>query len=140
MANGTCINSTGETILVYGPNSDGTPQDRDNSLYRLPTGRRTPANWDCDGIYVPNDRIAHQLVGSNIPGPVAIKYGLGVVSTTFEITRNANEYNLSANQGAFRPDEVCCPSDWPNCVCWNIPNHSHTQLSSYREVPGHIPA
>jgi hypothetical protein len=133
---GTCINSTGEIIAVYGPNSPQTPQDKDNALYRLPPGRKTPDGWDCDGIYVPNDRIAGQLIGSNIQGPVAIKY---VDVLTFEIKKEGNKYKLPANQGAFKPNEVCCPSNYPSCVCWNIPNLAHNQLGSFPEVPGHVP-
>lgn len=134
---GTCVNSTGEVIAVYGPNSAVTPLDKDNALYRLPTGRKTPSGWDCDGIYIPNNRVADQLVGADIPGPVAIKY---ISVLTFRITKNGNKYELPANQGAFTPSEVCCPSDYPNCVCWNIPNLAHNQLNSFPEVPGHIPA
>ena len=134
---GTCINSTGEMIAVYGPKSAQTPQDKDNALYRLPTGRKTPSGFDCDGIYVPNDRIADQFAGADIQGPVAIKY---INILTFEITKNGNKYVLPANQGAFKPNEVCCPSNFPTCVCWNIPNLSQTQVTTFPEVPGHIPA
>lgn len=114
---GTCINSTGEVLAVYGPKSASTPQDRDNALYRLPAGRRTPPAWDCDGIYVPNDRVAGQLI-------------------TFEITKTGTKYELPANQGAFTPDEVCCPSNFPTCVCWNIPNLAHDHLDSFPRGPG----
>ena len=135
MATGTCINSTNETILVYGPKSSLTPQDKDNALYRLPPSRRTPDGWDCDGIYVPNDRVADQAVGSDIPGPVAIKY---VSILTFEIEKDGYKYALPPNQGAFKPNEMCCPSNYPTCICWEIPDNAHNELSSYPEVPGHI--
>jgi hypothetical protein len=134
---GTCVNATGEVIAVYGPNSAATPQDRDNALYRLPPGRKTPPAFDCDGLYVPNDRIAGQLLFPDIHGPVAIKY---VDVLTFRIEKEGDRYKLPANQGAFKPDEVCCPSHFPRCVCWNIPNLSHAQISSFPEVPGHVPA
>ena len=137
MSFGRCINSTGETILVYGAKSSETPQDKENALYRLPTSRKTPDDWDCDGVYVPNDRIAEQVVGSDIPGPVAIKY---FEPLTFEIEKEGNKYDLPPNQGAFKPDEVCCPSNYPTCVCWNIPDKSHNELSEYPEVPDHISA
>ncbi|MEW4453793.1 hypothetical protein AB1L30_14055 [Bremerella sp. JC817] len=137
MSDGRCINATGETILVYGPKSATTPQDKDNALYRLPSSRKTPDGWDCDGIYVPNDRTADQLLGSDIAGPVAIKY-VGLLS--FEIERDGTKYKLPGNQGAFRPSETCCPSDFPNCVCWEIPDRSHEEFAGYPEVPGHLPA
>ena len=137
MAIGTCINSTGETILVYGTVSPETPQDKENALYRLPASRKTPDNWDCDGIYVPNDRIAEQVIDSNIPGPVAIKY---IGSLTFEIKKDGDKYDLPLNQGDFKPDEICCPSNYPICVCWDIPNKASNELSEYPEVPNHIAA
>jgi len=134
---GTCINSTAETIAVYGPNSPQTPQDKDNALYRLPPGRKTPPGWDCDGIYVPNDRIAGQFVGADTPGPVAIKY---IDVLTFEIEQEGSRYKLPPNQGLFKPSEVCCPSRYPTCVCWNIPILDHSHVNIFPEVPGHIPA
>jgi hypothetical protein len=134
---GTCINSTGETILVYGPNSAATPQDKDNALYRLPPGRKTAPGWDCDGIYIPNDRIGDQVLGADIPGPAAVKY---VSVLNFEITRQGNKYVLPGNQGVFKPAEVCCPSNYPKCVCWDIPNKSQSQTASYPEATGHAPA
>ncbi len=137
---GTCINKTGEILLVYGPNSSGTPQNRDNALYQLPSNRKTPPGWDCDGIYVPNDRIANQQAFPDKPGPVAVKYGLGPLDTTFEITLSGSKYVLPANQGVFTPAEVCTPSDWPRCVNWNIPNISHAQVNTFPVVPGHVPA
>jgi len=79
----------------------------------------TPDDWDCDGVFIPNDRIGVQVVGSNISGPAAIKY---VGPLRFTITKSAEKYNLPANQGAFNKNEVCCPSNFPTCVCWNIPD------------------
>jgi hypothetical protein len=134
---GTCVNNTGEVIAVYGPRSEVTPSDRDNALYRLPSGRRTPPEWDCDGIFVPSDRIADQFIGSDVPGPVAVKY---VSLLTFEITKEGTRYQLPANQGVFNPGEVCCPSDFPKCVCWNIPNIKQAKVLEFPEVPGHLPA
>src|SRR6476646_7335925 len=68
---GRLANSTGEILLVYGPKIGGT---FDNSLYYLPSGRKTPDNWDCDGCFIPNDRIAVQLILPDRSGPVAVKY------------------------------------------------------------------
>jgi hypothetical protein len=139
MAGGTCINSTGEDLLVYGDKSSSTPPDRyENALYRLPPGRKTSSGWDCDGIYIPNDRIGEQVLGADKPGPVAVKYGLIVTDITFEIKKNGDKYILPGNQGVFSPSEVCFPSNYPTCVGWDIPNVSHSQLSSYPEVPGHV--
>lgn len=124
---GTCLNKTSEVILVYGSKSPTTPQDKDNALYRLPVNRKTADGWDCDGIFIPNNRVADQLLGADKLGPVAVKY---VSVLTFEITQSGNKYKLPANQGIFSPAEVCCPSDYPTCVCWEIPNIStHVKLT-----------
>lgn len=140
MATGTCINSTGELLLVYGPNSVVTPQDKDNALYSLPAGRKTPPSWDCDGIYIPNDRVGDQNLGADVQGPVAVKYGLGTFDITFEIKRLNGKYDLPGNQGVFTRAEFCRPSNWPKCVCWDIPNLSSSQIGNYPEVPGHLPS
>ena len=138
MATGTCINSTDEDLLVYGPKIDGSPFD--NSLYLLPTGMKTPASWDCDGIYVPSDRVAIQLVGANKQGPVAVKFGLQIVDYTFTITKDGTGYRMPANQGVFSPTETCRPSNYPTCVNWEIPSISQGQVSSYPHVPNAVKA
>jgi hypothetical protein len=58
----------------------------------------------------------------------------------FRIEKAGNKYSLPGNQGAFTPEEVCCPSNYPTCVCWNIPNLAHDDLSRFPEVPGHLSA
>ncbi|PSB41638.1 hypothetical protein C7B80_30075 [Cyanosarcina cf. burmensis CCALA 770] len=138
MATAACSNSTGEVILVYGDKSPQSPQDKDNALYRLPPGRKTPPGWDCDGVYVPNDRIAGQTTLPDIQGPVAIKTGLGVVDISYEITREGNRYILPPNQGAFKPSDYGCPTQYPIRVCWDIPNITQSQFNSFLEVPGHV--
>ncbi len=128
---GRCINKTGETILVYGPKSPSTPQDKDNALYKLPTNKKTPDNWDCDGIYVPNDRIAKQAIMPDIPGPVAVKY-INIIN--FEIHKEDNKYVIPPNQGTFKPSEIQCPTPQdllPNVVCWDIPDIDHNSLDNY---------
>ncbi|MBN3960232.1 hypothetical protein [Nostoc sp. NMS8] len=55
---GQCNNQTGNTIAVYGkrPNDeDNEDAVYDNGLYFLADGQSTKNNWDCDGIYLPND-------------------------------------------------------------------------------------
>lgn len=97
---GQCGNITGETLLVYGPKAGGT---YDNSLYCLPSGYLTPAGWDCDGFYVPNDRIANQLA-SKVPGPLAVKYW---DFRTFIIEKSGPvEYKCFGNNGAFTPGQI----------------------------------
>lgn len=126
MPDGRLANSTGEIILVYGPKVRG--ETFDNSLYYLPTGRKTPDNWDCDGCYIPNDRVAVQLVLPDRDGPVAVKYN---DLQSANITLNsAGKYGCQGNERVFSPGEVN----------WDIPNIPFSSVpGSYPEVPGHIP-
>lgn len=121
--NGELTNRTGETILVYGPKRPG--ETFDNSLYLLPTGRKTPAGWDCDGFYVPNDRVADQAL-SNVRGPVAIKYR-DYRSPVIE-TSSPGHYRCPLNEGVYRSGEIH----------WSIPSIAHSAIpGSYPEVPRH---
>lgn len=55
---GQCDNQTGNTIAVYGKrpnNEDDEDAVYENNLYFLANGQSTKNNWDCDGIYLPND-------------------------------------------------------------------------------------
>ncbi len=137
---GTCINDTGELLLVYGTKTADTPQDRDNALFRLPAGRRTPPGWDCDGIYVPSDRVAGQAVFPDKHGPVAVKYGVQVVDFSFTIRLDDDRYDLPVNQGVFTPAEVCTGLSRLACLNWNIPSLAHDDLDGFPEVSGHLPA
>jgi hypothetical protein len=123
---GRLTNRTGETLLVYGPKRPGEPKD--NSLYYLPTGRMTPDDWDCDGFYVPNDRVADQAL-TDKNGPLAIKYR---DYRSPEITMTvATHYKCHLNEGAYAPGELN----------WEIPNIPISSIpGAYPEVPGHNPA
>jgi hypothetical protein len=105
---GELTNATGETLLVYGPKAPGEVWD--NSLYCLPTGYTTPLNWDCDGFYLPNDRIANQLVMSNVAGPAAVKYydfRSPVITMTIP-----GQYDCGGNNGIYTV----------GTIHWFIPN------------------
>lgn len=131
MPAGRLENRTGEPLAVYGPKLEGASTD--NSLYVLLPGKVTLEGWDCDGVYVPNDRVASQAL-SNVPGPLAIKYfGTGLIMI---INKSGNKYLMPFNNGAFKPSEVCCPSNYPTCVCWPIPNLAADQVNRFPLVPG----
>lgn len=125
---GKLSNNTGETLLVYGPKLPN--ETHDNSLYFLPHGRTTPDNWDCDGFYVPNDRIADQLVLSDISGPAMVKYN-NLQNPTIDIG-NGGRYKCPANQSVYRKGEEGAPN-------WEIPDISFSEIPQSRpEVPNHI--
>jgi hypothetical protein len=101
---GQCTNLTEEMLAVYGPKVSSSPYD--NALYCLPPYTTTPQDWDCDGFYVPTDRVANQAF-SRVRGPLAIKYPDFV---HFRITQiHPGEYDCAFNEAAFRPREV----NWP---------------------------
>ncbi len=145
---GRVLNFTGEPIAVYGPNTSGSPT-HDNRRYRLPSGRQTPGSgWDCDGVFVPNDRIARRLLFANRPGPVAIKY---IDWQQFVIIRKVERggqmtYQMPLDFGTWGMAESHCPTDPhlpgvpPARVCWEIPNESSVDIDDLDEVPGHVAA
>jgi hypothetical protein len=116
---GSLTNQSGETLLVYGPQRAGDTHD--NSLYHLPTGNTTPAGWDCDGLFIPNDRYATQAIMSDRRGPVAVKY-INLQAPT--ITRTNDRYHCEFNFSVLAPGEVN----------WEISN------IAFASVPGNYPA
>lgn len=67
---GQCRNETGETIAIYGPLPKKFKSEYDNQLYFLANGQSTPDEWDCQGVYIPNDV---EVAGLDKTGAVAIK-------------------------------------------------------------------
>lgn len=130
------INKTTETIGVYYSKSGG---GYETTLYFLDSGCETPDGWDADGIFIPSDRIAEQFVGSDFPGPAAIKF---VGSPERTITKEGNKYKCPPNQGAFSSSESRCPSDTipglPRWVCWPIPTINQAKVVDFPRVPGMV--
>jgi hypothetical protein len=59
---GVCRNETGKTIGVYAHK----PSTAANTLFFLGNGQKTDDDWDCDGIYLPNDI---KVAGISLPTP-----------------------------------------------------------------------
>jgi len=97
----------------------------------------TPSGWDCDGIFVPEDRAVRQKFGRTWRGPVAVKY---MDFMKFTIRREGTTYIVPANQGIFHSSEIRCPSLYPFGVCWPIPSWEQNRIGLLEEVPHHIPA
>ncbi|KAF3890269.1 MULTISPECIES: hypothetical protein [Nostocales] len=129
---GVCRNETGKTIGVYAhkPSKYGTPT---NTLFYLGAGKKTDDEWDCDGIYLPNDA---KVAGINLPAPVAGEteqgaatqpFALKIVDGTQLVARTnpiTGEVELNAPvAGVIAPGE-------PN---WSIPNLSQAEVSA--QVP-----
>ncbi|WP_335185981.1 hypothetical protein [Nostoc sp.] len=100
---GQCSNQTGNTIAVYGkrPNDE---EDEDavyeNGLYFLADGQSTKNNWDCDGIYLPNDVQVENFTsspngqGEELTGAAALKILDG---TQLVIKRNSDTAAIELN-------------------------------------------
>ena len=117
---GQCENQTGKTLAVYGPDPN-QEEDDDNSssgaaLYFLADGQTTKNQWDCQGVYLPNDVKSNTLTpdGQNqvLTGGVAVKIpkGTKLVVRTNQDT-GAVEFNIPVIQ-VLKPGELK----------WFIPN------------------
>ena len=123
---GELTNMTGEILLVYGPVLPG--ETMGSSLYHLPPGRKTPPRWDCDGFYVPRDRVADQAL-SEARGPLAVKYR-DFRSPTITQTR-PKHYRCPFNGGIFRQGQIN----------WYVPDLAYEEIpGSYPVLPSHLPA
>jgi hypothetical protein len=111
---GQCTNETDELLLVYGPKhvSDGSVFD--NSPYILLPGKTTPERWDCDGFFVPSDRMFRRW-RRNQTGPVAVKFWN---FRRFTVRRASNTYICSWHNGVFEPSQIN----------WAIPNLSLVEI------------
>lgn len=108
-------NAMEELLVVYGPKHLEDRSIFDTSPYFLPPGCQTPRDWDCNGFFVPSDRLAVQRL-STLSGPLAIKYW---DFRRFTVTMaGPNGYRCSYNNGALPPSAV----NWP------IPNLHYAAL------------
>lgn len=126
--NGKCINLTEERLYIYGPRyiHEAWDDRYENTFYVLEKGESTPDDFDCDGFFVPNDRVVAQVSMPTVKGPCAVKFR---DHQTFTITQDGNHYVPdSMNFGVFKIDEVCFPSDWPRCVAWPIVDEPYSYV------------
>jgi hypothetical protein len=68
--NTECRNETGKSIAVYGSKTKKTDNNYDNALYLLPDGQTTDEDWNCEGVYLPNDI---KVAGLDLDSAVAAK-------------------------------------------------------------------
>ncbi|MBW4631027.1 MAG: hypothetical protein KME30_03710 [Iphinoe sp. HA4291-MV1] len=124
---GQCVNGTGKTLAVYGPEPDLDDDEYYSSgaaLYFLANGQTTQNNWDCKGVYLPRDvkAVALSAYGPNqeFTGGVVIKVpnGTNVVFRTNADT-GAIEFSTAGTK-ILKPDEVN----------WFIPNVSQAVVDA----------
>jgi hypothetical protein len=68
--NTECRNETGKSIAVYGSKTKKTDNNYDNALYLLPDSQTTDEDWNCEGVYLPNDV---KVAGLDLDSAVAAK-------------------------------------------------------------------
>ncbi|MDZ7958006.1 MAG: hypothetical protein RMY34_08895 [Aulosira sp. DedQUE10] len=120
---GQCRNETDKTIAVYGPKPKKPKTPYDNTLYFLGAGQVTPTEWDCQGIYLPNDtKVAGLNTEPNqqLEGASAIKIFKG---TQLIAKSNPETGALELN---VTPRKVFKAGD----INWYIPNVSEINISS----------
>jgi hypothetical protein len=119
---GQCTNHTGEYLIVYGPKRDQERSIFDTSPYVLPPGTTTPDRWDCEGFFLPSDRVLLRWRNSR-SGPLAVKFwnyrhfcvrGLG-----------AETYRCPWNNGIFEPSQIN----------WAIPDFSYEDVVDRLKAP-----
>lgn len=112
---GQCRNNTGKTLAVYGPKPKKSDSPYDNALYLLADGQTTEEDWDCDGIYLPNDV---KVTGLDLGSSVAVKI---VDGTQLVVNKNPETDAIELN---VPPAEVFKAGD----VNWFIPNLSQEAI------------
>lgn len=115
---GICQNKTDKTLGVYGHDPTKPLQ---NTLFYLAKGQETDDNWDCEGIYIPNDVQVNSL--NLIPAePSALRIIDGTILTA---TTNPTTGELVVN----------VPSGLLNVIPfgdinWSIPSLSQADIDA----------
>lgn len=114
---GICRNETGAPIAIYGAVPKQTTSNYDAALYLLPDGAETDDDWNCQGVYLPNDA---KVAGVNLDGATAAKI---VAGSELVISKNpeteAIEFNLP-------PYKFLKPGD----INWEIPDLAQDTIST----------
>ncbi len=121
---GQCRNETGKTLAVYGPKPKKSRTSYENVLYFLADGQTTQEQWDCSGVYLPNDvKIAGSTSdeqGQELAGPVAVK----IVDGSQIVVKSNPE--SGAVEFSVPPAKVFKAGD----ANWFIPNVSQSAIAT----------
>jgi len=115
---GICQNKTDKTLAVYGHDPKKPLQ---NTLFYLAKGQETDDNWDCEGIYIPNDVQVNSL-NLIAAEPSALRI---IDGTTLTATTNPTTGELVVN----------VPSGLLNVIPfgdinWSIPDLSQADIDA----------
>ncbi|MBV9389844.1 MAG: hypothetical protein JOZ78_25760 [Chroococcidiopsidaceae cyanobacterium CP_BM_ER_R8_30] len=121
---GQCQNETRKTLAIYGPKPDSDDYSYENALYFLADGQTTKKNWDCDGVYLPNDvkatTIGLDRQSQELRGPLAIRIADGTKLIVKSSPDNSTvEFNVP-------PTQVLKPGG----TSWFVPNVSQAAIDS----------
>jgi hypothetical protein len=80
---GECLNETGKTLAVYGAKPKASDSTYDSVIYLLPDGQATNDDWNCQGLYLPNDvKVAGIDSGTETAVAIKILPGTQLVAKT----------------------------------------------------------
>ncbi|MEB3149734.1 MAG: hypothetical protein VKL60_12005 [Sphaerospermopsis sp.] len=117
---GQCINQTGKTIAIYGPEPNLEEDDYSpgSALYFLGDNQTTKNKWNCQGVYIPSDvkAVAVGLDGENqeLTGDSIVKVTNG---TKLVLTTNPDTGVIEFSQAGT---QILKPGE----INWFIPNVS----------------
>lgn len=115
---GICRNETGKNLAIYARNpKKGTP----TSIFYLGNGQETDDNWDCEGVYIPNDaKVASLELPSGQSSVVRILDGANL---TISANPDTGELSLDVPSALL---EVVDPTD----TTLTIPNVTQADVDA----------
>lgn len=113
---GVCKNNTNKMLGVYAHKPAKPYNNATNTLYYLAPGQKTDDDWDCDGVYLPNDA---KVAGLPLGGAAAVKIVDGSRLTIDTDPTGAIQFNLPL-AGIFKAGEGT----------WTIPNLSQAEVDA----------
>lgn len=118
-----CRNETGKSLAVYGSKAKKANSTYDNSLYLLPDGQTTDEDWNCEGVYLPNDV---KVAGLDLNSAAAVK-ALNGTKLVVKANPDTGVYELNLPPAkVFKAGEAN----------WDIPDLAQASLDiQYPEAP-----
>lgn len=118
-----CRNETGKSLAVYGSKSKKSDSTYDNTLYLLPDGQSTDDDWNCEGVYLPNDV---KVAGLDLNSAAAVKV-LNGTNLVVKANPDTGAYELNLPPAkVFKTGEAN----------WDIPDLSQASLDiQYPKAP-----
>jgi hypothetical protein len=113
---GVCKNNTSSIVGVYAHKPVKPYTNNTNTLYYLAPGEETDEDWDCDGVYLPNDA---KIPGLDLGGAGAVKIVDGSRLTIDTDPAGAIQFNLPL-ANVYKAGEST----------WTIPNLSQAEVDT----------